>query len=249
MKKVIVTLFLCILALLVFVIGPIATLNQKVRTIDLKFKNSKGNPVIELGKYKVELYDEYKDPNWRSIFRIEDYNDFVSFIKSTSCFDESLCFDLTHEYLYSIDIDTGEKTYKTFYMTVGYIIKDGYLFCYEIGENIVELELVTSPYSFYIDDNNKVVNEEPYFVCDKFMAVYGETLNSTTLKPRWRYGVSFDGIKKIYEKLVDMTVEINESDKSITVYTINPKTYEINKNQKIKMTFDEKSFVSYQIVE
>ena len=77
--------------------------------------------------------------------------------------------------------------------------------------------------------------------------MYIETAN--TMATCWRAGISFDSVKNIYGKLKNITVDINESEKSITVYTVDLKTNEINKNQKIKMTFRTDSFISYSIVE
>lgn len=248
MKKVIVplvTALVSILVLLGIILGIVLATNNKSGNKNLKLKDNKGNTILELGKYKVSKYDEYKNPSWCCSFAIESHDSFLNFMKSTSCYDESLCFDCRN-IIDTIDIDTHEVVDSTtFLRTIGYVVKDDFLFVYEINETYASLELVVDPFKEYLDDNHKVVREGPYFVCD--MHMYLETMD--TIATCWRAQISFDGIKNIYGKLKNITVDINESEKSITVYTVDLKTNEINKNQKIKMTFRADSFISYSIVE
>lgn len=247
MKKAIVPIIATLVSLLVLagiILGVVLVINKKSGNKNLKLKDSKGNTVLELGKYKVSKYDEYKDPVWHCDFAIESHDSFLNFMKSTSCYDESLCFDCSTE-SEIIYVDTHETETYTIVRTVGYIVKDDFLFVYDIHDVYAELELVVTPFKIDLDAKHKVVKEGPYFVCDKHM--YMESLSTSA--PCWRAGISFDDIKNIYGKLKNITVDINESENSITVYTVDPKTNEINKNQKIKMTFRTGSFFTYRIVE
>lgn len=247
MKKIIITLSIIIVLFGTFIgVGLIINYNRFHH--NLKFKNGKGKTIIELGNYKASKYSEYKKTGWKCDFGIDNHDDFLSFIKSSSYYDETLCFDCKNRW---DTVDENGNIIKTTYSlhTIGYIAKDGYLFCYEIDEVFARLELVVSPFWSYLSDDYEAINEEPYFVCDKKMYYYGTIDDASVSKPCWNGRISFENILKIYEKVPNMVVDVKEAERSITVYTVDKKTYEINKNQKIKMTFDENSFINYQIVE
>ena len=246
MKKNIITLCVCLLSLVSIILAVVIFINVNTHK-NLKFKDARGNTVIELGNYKVSKYDEYKKNGWECDFGIDSHDEFLQFMKNSSCYDESLCFDCTTQYSV-YDIDTKEETFHDIVRTVGYNVKDGYLFCYDIHSNYVEFDLIVAPYRQHISDDHKVINEGPFFVCDKHMYDYGD-ITDFVMAPCWRCGISFDNIKKIYAKLSNMVVDVNESERSITVYTIDPKSYEINQNQKVKMTFDEESFITSTLVD
>ena len=247
MKKNIITLCVCLLSLVSIIMTAVIFINMKNKNRTLKFKDGMGNTIIELGEHKTSQYEESKKSGWRCDFGIDSYDEFVSFMKNSSCYDATLCFDCTTQYSV-YDIDTKEETFHDLVRTVGYIVKDGYLFCYDIHSNYAEFELVVNPYTLGLDDKGEIINLEPYIVCDKHMYSYGD-ITKFMMAPCWRCGISFDNIKNIYGKLPNMVAEINESERSITVYAVNPKTYEINKNQKVKMTFDEKSFITCELVD
>ena len=246
MKKNVITLIICLLVLGIFIAIPLIMLNINR---NIKLKDNKGNTVIELGKYRVTKYSERKDPVWNCDFAIDDKDKFLSFIKTSTYYEESLCFDCTTEYDI-VDIDTHETQKNPIPRTVGYMIKDDYLFCYDIHDNYVTLELVLNPKFEYLSSDLKVIKEEPYFVCDKHMYYYGEGENEGLVTaPCWRCGLSFDVIKNIYGRLTNITVEINESEKYVIVKTINPKDYKIDDSKKVKITFDEKSFLKIDVIE
>lgn len=216
---------------------------------NILLKDVKGKTVINLGKYKTVKYDESKKDGYRCSFEIKSYDEFLNFMKNNAFYDSELCFDCTTDYSI-VYIDTNTEEIKQTPRTIGYIIKDGYLFCYDINSNYVSFELIVSPYRKDFTDDYKVVNEPPYFVCDWHMYYYGASDDGGFITaPCWRGSISFTNIKKIYEKLDNITVEINEVDKYIIIYTIDEKNYEINKNKKIIMTFDDRSFIKYEIIE